>query len=105
MRLTLHTENIAQTEDGAWVGKNPDTGAWEPIDKPAGIVVQLEQKRRERAIAPARPMTDPHKRDASEIQMVKVRRITEKLVPDYEAEVLTRNGWEIVNEGGNNDNA
>ena len=98
MKLTLHTENVAQTEDGEWVGRNPDTGAWEPIDKPAGIVIKLE-RRKDRA--PAHPMTDPYERDAKDVRRVWIRRYVYRNVPDYEAELLLRHGWEITtNQGG-----
>lgn len=43
-------------------------------------------------------MTDPYKRADGDIPLVLVRRVVEKLVPDYEAEVLCRNGWERVTQ-------
>ena len=91
MRLTIHRRHFGVDPDGQW-WQNVQ-GDWIAIDKPTWAkrkpskdkVVNLDEIR----------MKEPegYVRQTTEIQMVTVYKVTEKTVPDYEAEVLCRNGW------------
>jgi hypothetical protein len=83
MRVTLHGVGVGVTEDGTWVEKRGD--GWHAIPPPSWVTD---------ADSPAVPMTDPYERKQTDVSMVKVLRVTRRTVPDYEAEVLVRNGWE-----------
>lgn len=65
---------------------NPSGGTWHRKELPR------------QTAEPARPMADPYERDETEIRYVLVQRLTRKRVPDYEAEVLCRNGWHIIED-------
>lgn len=43
-------------------------------------------------------MSDPYERAEDEITLVLIERVVRRRVPDYEAEVLLRNGWRVVTE-------
>jgi hypothetical protein len=66
-------------------------GGWMAIDAPAWAAEKPSQPAPE-----PHPMTDPHKRETTAIPLVTLRRVITKTVPDYEAEVLLRSGWERV---------
>jgi hypothetical protein len=87
MKLTLRGVGFAQTEDGDWVRK--DDGKWVPTDPPTWADNPTRT-----TSAPVTVMADPYTREQSEVVMVIVRRTQYRAVPDYEAEVLVRNGWE-----------
>lgn len=91
MRLTIHRKHFGVDPDGQW-WQNVQ-GDWVAIDRPAWSkksakkdkVVNLDDLR----------MKEPegYVRKTKEIQMVTVYKVEAKQVPDYEAEVLCRNGW------------
>lgn len=94
MRLTIQRANddgsrYATDPDGRWFYAPPfSRGDWTPVDPPAWAVVPARED--------AHPMTDPYERNGDDVTLVTVRRVIVKTVPDYEAEVLLRNGWEVV---------
>lgn len=91
MKLTIHRRHFGVDLDGQW-WQNVQ-GEWIAIDRPAwskkkkstSKVVNLEEIR----------MKEPegYVRSTPGMQMVTVYKVTAKSVPDYEAEVLCRNGW------------
>lgn len=91
MQLTIHRGHFGVTPDGQWHQKIEGVG-WIPIPAPewskkkkkpdTRVVRKLDEMR-------MKPPSEKHK-----ITMVKVYKVTEKIVPDYEAEVLCRNGWQ-----------
>lgn len=89
MRLDIRKEGFGVDPEGQWWEKTEY--GWVAIDKP-------EWANKPRPIKQVEPkelkMKPPKGKKHNEIQMVKVFRIQEKTVPDYEAEVLCRNGWQ-----------
>lgn len=91
MRLTIHRRHFGVDPENQW-WQNVN-GEWVAIDRPAWSkqkpkkdkVVDLEDFR----------MKEPegYERKTAEIQMITVYKVTAKSVPDFEAEVLCRNGW------------
>lgn len=71
--------------DGRYYHRNPVTGAYTETQAP-----------RKHVIEEPHPMTDPYERKPEEVVMIRLQRTVYMTVPDYEAEVLCRNGWEIV---------
>lgn len=96
MRLTIHRDNIAQDQDGDWWHKVD--GEWIETEEPFWAKQEREEKSRE--VSADFQMQEPkgYVRSSTEVAMVKVYKITEKIVPDFEAEVLCRHGWERVIE-------
>jgi hypothetical protein len=82
MKITLYGVGVGVTDQGTWVEKGVD--GWHAIPRPSWVTTG----------APAAPMTDPHERRQIDVTMVTVIRVIRRTVPDYEAEVLVRNGWE-----------
>jgi hypothetical protein len=88
MQLTIHRQNYGITPDKEWFQKVD--GQWLPIPEPewnkrkakVEKVVNLDELR----------MKPPRKNHKP--KMVKLYRVIEKTAPDYEAEVLCRNGWQ-----------
>lgn len=91
MRLTIHRRHFGVDSDGQWWQQVQ--GDWIAIDRPAWSkkkpkndkVVNLEEIR----------MQEPegYERKTPQMQMITCYKVTVKTVPDYEAEVLCRNGW------------
>lgn len=91
MRLQIHRNHFGVDSDGQWWQRVQ--GEWVAIERPAWSktkpnkdkVVNLDELR----------MAEPEGfvRQTTEMQMVTVYKVTEKTVPDYEAELLCRNGW------------
>lgn len=95
MRIALHGVGVGiREDDGAWVEKRG--GVWTEIPppswapKPAGKPAKPAP-----ATAAALTMADPHPRPGDDVAMVTVVRTVRRTVPDYEAEVLLRNGWTL----------
>lgn len=96
MRLTLHRPDVGVDDDGQWWQRDPDDlRSWLRIEKPSWA--------EKREASEPHPMTDPYKRQPMEIRMMTVRRTLTRVVPDFEAEVLARQGWEIVTDSDNID--
>lgn len=108
MKITLHRPGVGVTDTGQWVEfryddgqpREADTGEWlppvysgkwVPIERPAWAT-----ERPAKAVAPVHPMADPYERQAPTVPLVTVRRTVTRTVPDYEAEVLVKEGWVIV---------
>lgn len=94
MKISLPNEaypDIGVTDAGQWVRRSAD--GWLVIDRPAWAVGNRSATK---ATAPVHPMADPYERQAPEIPLVTVRRTVTRTVPDYEAEVLVKEGWVIV---------
>src|SRR5262245_2256368 len=91
MRLTIHRRHFGVDPEGQWWQRINDE--WIAIDRPAWSktkkknekVVNLDDLR----------MKEPegYQRKTTEMQMITCYKIDVKTVPDYEAEVLCRNGW------------
>src|SRR5215469_1383890 len=89
MRLAIHRRHFGVDPDGNWF-QNVD-GDWVSIPKPDWVgkkkkqekVVNLDEIR----------MEDPYQRKPEKVKMVTCYKITVKEVPDFEEEVLCRNGW------------
>lgn len=88
MRLTIHRRHFGVDSDGQW-WQNVQ-GDWVAIDRPAWSkkkpskdkVVNLDEMR----------MQPPEDRK-DKVAMITCYKVTVKTVPDFEAEVLCRNGW------------
>ena len=93
MKITLIDSEslIGQDDTGRWV--QHVGGKWVECKPPVGT---FRRRKGKRISEPVTPMTDPYKRKPEEVNMVTIRRVIEKSVPDYEAEVLVRNGWEYL---------
>src|SRR5215475_11833821 len=91
MRLQIHRHHFGVDPDGQW-WQNIQ-GKWVAIDKPGwatksktkDTVVNLDDIR----------MQEPegYIRNTPQMQMITCYKVSVKEVPDYEAEVLCRNGW------------
>ena len=91
MRLAIHRKHFGVDPDGQWWQKVNDE--WVAIDRPAWSkktpkkdnVVNLDEMR----------MAEPegYVRKTSSVQMITCYQVKVVTVPDYEAEVLCRNGW------------
>lgn len=92
MKITLLNDDVGTTEAGQWVQRNP-AGGWLAIDPPPTIPAKPP---RPIVVIDGQPMADPYKRNPNVIPTVTVRRVIERTVTDFEAEVLIRNGWEVV---------
>lgn len=92
MRLTIHRGHFGVDSDGQWWQRVNDD--WIAIDRPAWSKKKPGKKQKVVDMSEFR-MKEPegYARKTTKVGMVKVYRIIEKTVPDYEAEVLCRNGW------------
>lgn len=93
MKITLHRDDIGVTDTGQWVRRSAE--GWLAIDKPSWA----SKKPGDNSFPPL-AMTDPYERKPQEIPLVTVRRVITQTVPDYQAEVLLRQGWELVTSNG-----
>lgn len=91
MRLAIHRGHFGVDPDGQWWQRVNDE--WIAIDRPVWSkkkpskdkVVNLDDIR----------MAEPEGfvRSTPKMEMITCYKVTAKTVPDYEAEVLCRNGW------------
>lgn len=90
MKIQLRGVGYGVTDSGQWVAK--DGGKWVPCNKPAWAnrPATASQARATLTLV----MADPEQREEP-APTVNVRRVIRKTVPDYEAAVLLRNGWEL----------
>jgi hypothetical protein len=100
MKITVHRETETTTygviqSSGQWVMRDRQAvdGGWIAIDAPSWAA---EKKPAKVNAEPLLIMIDPYQRKTEDVPMVTVRRIVTKTVPDYEADVLVRSGWELV---------
>jgi hypothetical protein len=84
MILTIHRRDYGVTPDGTWHQKIG--GEWITIPQPEWSKKKISGKVVDLHMAPPKEKT--------KISMVTVYKVTQKTVPDYEAEVLCRNGWQ-----------
>lgn len=89
MKIELRGVGYGVRDDGQWVQREGDK--WVPTDKPAWANRPGTKSTARAALTLT--MADPVER-AEPAPMVNVRRVMRKTVPDYEAAVLVRNGWE-----------
>lgn len=93
MRLDIRREGFGVDPDGDWWEKTEY--GWVSIEKPDWADKPRPVKTKEKAkVQPYQFRMKPPKDRGNRFEMVKVFRIQQKTVPDYEAEVLCRNGWE-----------
>lgn len=93
MRLDIRKEGFGIDQDGQWWEKTEY--GWVAIDKPKWANKPRPIKPNEKAkVEPYELRMKPPKDRKDKVELVKVFRIQEKTVPDYEAEVLCRNGWQ-----------
>lgn len=90
MRLQKHRDGIWRTPEGGWVTRMQ--GKWTEIPPPPDA--DTHSRRVPPKEAPRTTMHDPQERDPVEVPLVTVRRVIRRTVPDYEAAVLVRHGWE-----------
>jgi hypothetical protein len=91
MKLEIYRKDFGVTPDGEWFQKID--GDWVGIIQPEWS--KKSAKKKEKVVdLRMQPPTRNGVRLSSKIKMVKVYRVIEKNVPDYEAEVLCRNGWQ-----------
>jgi hypothetical protein len=91
MRLQIHRRHFGVDPDGQW-WQNVQ-GDWIAIDKPSWA---NKKKKQEKVVnLDDIRMKEPEgfKRSTPKIEMITCYKVTVKTVPDYEAEVLCRNGW------------
>lgn len=88
MRLTLHRTNIGVTPEGIWLQKVE--GEWIEIPQPEWS----KKKAKKEKVTNITEMRMQPPKNGRKPKLVKVYRVMEKTVPDYEAEVLCRNGWQ-----------
>jgi hypothetical protein len=87
MRLTIHRRHFGVDPEGQWWQRVDDD--WVAIDRPAW---SRNKKKKEKVTSMDDfRMQPPANRTV--IDMVTVYKVSVKSVPDYEAEVLCRNGW------------
>jgi hypothetical protein len=91
MKLEIHRQNFGKDSDGQWHQKVD--GEWLPIPAPDWYKKVKATKTKEEKIIDLDSMRMKPPSKKHKIKMVKVYRVTEKTVPDFEAEVLKRNGW------------
>ena len=92
MKLTIHRQNYGVTPEGEWHQKID--GEWLPIPQPEWS----KEKKKDKVVNIASMRMKPPK-DKTVIKDVKVYRVIEKVVPEHEAEVLCRNGWQSYYPG------
>lgn len=88
MQLTIHRGHFGVTPDGEWHQKIEGVG-WVPIPQP-----EWSKKKRTPAKVAKLDELRMKPKEGHKVRMIKVYKVTEKTVPDYEAEVLCRNGWQ-----------
>lgn len=86
MRLTIHRRHFGVDSDGQWY-QNVD-GDWVEIPKPSWA----GKKKQEKVVDISELRMQPPK--GHKVRQVEVYKVIKKTVPDYEAEVLCRNGWQ-----------
>jgi hypothetical protein len=89
MRLTIHRRDFGVDPDGQWHQRID--GEWVEIQRPEWSKKKEQPKVVDLKMKPPEGYTNKMKR---KIPTVEVFRIIKKTVPDYEAEVLCRNGWQ-----------
>lgn len=88
MRLQIHRRHFGVDPDGQW-WQNVQ-GDWVAIPKPAWA---NKKKKQEKVVNLDELRMKPPEDRKDKIQLVTVYKVSVKTVPDYEAEVLCRNGW------------
>lgn len=87
MRLTIHRGHFGVDPDGQWHQRINDE--WYPIPRPEWS----KKKKQEKVVDITMREPEGFVRKTPNIEMVTVYKVAVKSVPDYEAEVLCRNGW------------
>src|SRR6516165_1407879 len=92
MRLTIHRRHFGVDPEGQWWQKVNDD--WIAIDRPAWSKTKRPKNTKVVDLDEIR-MKEPegYTRKTPTMQMVTVYKVSVKSVPDFEAEVLCRNGW------------
>ena len=90
MKLEIHRRDYGVTPEGEWFQKID--GDWQPTVQPSWYKVKTKQ---DKVVDITHLQMEPPKRKKKEPwEMVTVYRVIEKKVPEYEAAVLLRNGWQ-----------
>lgn len=92
MKLEIHRQKFGKDSDGQWHEKVD--GQWFPIPAPEWSKKEAKQRTKNEKVIDldSMRMQPPDKKHKPKI--VTVYRVIEKKVPDHEAEVLCRNGWQ-----------
>lgn len=91
MKLEIHRRDYGVTPDGEWFQKVE--GDWTSIQQPTWYKKKTKQNKVVNITH--LQMEPPPKKDKQKPwAMVTVYRVVEKKVPEYEAAVLLRNGWQ-----------
>lgn len=88
MRLQIHRQHFGVDPDGQW-WQNVQ-GDWIAIPKPAWA---KKKPKNEKVVNLDELRMQPPEDRRTPIKTVTVYKVSVKQVPDYEAEVLCRNGW------------
>jgi len=92
MRLAIHRGHFGVDPEGQWWQRVE--GEWVEIDRPAWSKTKKPKNEKVINLDDVR-MAEPENfiRNTPRMQIVTVYKVSVKCVPDYEAEVLCRNGW------------
>ena len=91
MRLEIHRKDYGKDSDGQWHQKVD--GEWLPIPAPEWSKKEARKRAKEEKVVDIESLR-MKPREGHKPKMVKVYKVTEKTVPDHEAEVLLRHGWQ-----------
>lgn len=92
MKLEIHRQHYGKDSDGQWHQRID--GEWLPIPAPEWAKKEARAKAKKETVVDLDSLRMKPPKEGYKSNMVKVYKVTEKLVPDYEAEVLCRNGWQ-----------